>query len=377
MLALSAGLSACNSSTGGSSTSAGSSATATDSGSEDTTAAAGDVDQGIPADWVEVESLMDKYPGPQVTLEDWLADHKDLKAKENYRIAVIMYSLQNEFPVLMSEAIKKRAEQVGVTVDIFDAEMDTSIELEKAENIIADQYDAVALNCVDSDGSATVAQKCKEAGIPIICFNVLLNDVTNIDGFATSDHIQSGEINAQYIIEEVLGGEGNIVIPEGPLAQGPTLDRSQGIYNIVRQYPDVKVLAHDTANWSRSEALSLMENWINAFPDEIDAVIGENDEMALGCLQAVKTEGGDKTVYAGGIDCIPDALVALENDEMQCTVLQDAIAQAVVGFDLCTLILNGDIEPGIENAAYWIPYELVTKDQTDEYRMRTDLSVLD
>lgn len=332
--------------------------------------------QGIPEDWVEIEPLSEKYPGPEVSLADWLEGHEGLKGNENYRIAMIQYSMQNEFPVLMAEAAEKRAGQLGITVEFFDAEGDVNKELEICENAIADGYDAIILNPVDSSGSYSLVTKCNEANIPIVCVNALLDNLEGLAGSCSSDHIQSGELVAEYIIEECLKGEGNIVIPEGPFAQSATLDRSQGIYNIVKENPGINIVAHDTANWSRSEALDLMENWLNAYPETIDAIVGENDEMALGALQAVKTSSeSERTIYAGGIDCIADALTAIENGEMACTVLQDAIAQSAIGLDIAVLALNGELQEGEGNV--WVPYELVTADKVDEYRMRTDLSVLD
>ena len=357
-------------------TTTGAATTAATTTAATTTAATSKIEnQGIPTDWKEVISVSKKFPGPEVSLVNWLAEHKGLKGKEEYKIAYVMYSMGNEFPVLMSEAAKKRAGQIGVKVEFFDAKMDVNVEKGIVENAIANNFDAVIFNPVDSVGSASIVKLCNDAGIPAVCVNALLNDLNGLAASCSSDHIQSGELVAQYIIGEVLKGKGNIVIPEGPFAQSAVLDRSQGIYNIVRKYPDVNVIAHDTANWSRAEGLALMENWLNAYPNQIDAIVGENDEMALGCLQAVKTAAIDKTIYAGGIDCIPDALTSLENGELSCTVLQDAIAQSAIALDLAVLVLNGEAKAGETNV--WVPYELVLKDQVAEYRMRTDLSVLD
>jgi ABC-type sugar transport system substrate-binding protein len=328
--------------------------------------------QGIPADWEEVVALPESMGGENINALEWFAAHKDLKAKSKYRIASIQYSQSNEFPVLLAEATKYRGDQLDITVDIFDSENDTNIEIQNFENAIANGYDAIVFSPVDSAGSSAGVKKANEAGIPVIDINTCIQEFDTLDGFVGSDCVQSGEILMEYLAETAKG-TGNVVMLWGPFAQSASFERAQGIINVIRNNPDMNIIADDAANWSRSEALDLMTNWLNANPDQINIIAGQNDEMALGALQAVKAAGVDGIV-AGGIDGIADALDAVENGEMACTVLQDAVAQGAIGIDLAVLKLNGE---DFGEHFKWVAYELVTKDTVPDYRTRTDIHILD
>ena len=130
------------------------------------------------------------------------------------------------------------------------------------------------------------------------------------------------------------------------IGQSAQVQRLEGIEATLKDYPDIKVLEQKTANWSRAEALSLVENWLTAHPDEIQGIIGENDEMAIGALEAVKAHGLDpKKIPVAGVDGVTDALLAVQRGEMMST-LQDADAQARGAIDLALGVVRGaDYKP--------------------------------
>ena len=143
--------------------------------------------------------------------------------------------------------------------------------------------------------------------------------------------------------------------------------------------PDVKVIEQQTANWSRAEAQTLMENWLTAHPDTIDGVIGQNDEMALGAIEAIKAAGLNVTDFAiAGIDGITDALLAVKAGDMA-SILQDARAQAQGALDVAIKAVKPDYEPmsdiwttysdmpwnGGTDAEYSVPWTPVTAENVD------------
>jgi len=291
----------------------------------------------------------------------------DLKAKKNYKIACLHYGLQNEAPVLLADAQKARAKELSVTVDMFDANYDVNTEMAKMENIIVSGYDLILFSAVDSEASVACADKAIKAGIPIINVHSYLK-CKDLVSTIVSDSIQAGEDEMEWVAKS-LGGKGNIVIMEGPIGCSGEVLRSQGIDNILMDYPNIDVLARKTANWSRAEGLALMENWFMAFPDKINAVVSQNDEMALGAIQAATSKGikdGDLVVI--GVDGISDALAAIKKGKMQATLFQDTTGQGKLSIELAVAYLNGDKI----GKYYWIPYELVTKDNVDEYISRVE-----
>ena len=152
----------------------------------------------------------------------------------------------------------------------------------------------------------------------------------------------------------------NIVIIEGPMGQSAQLQRIEGIENVMAAHPGVKELARNTANWSRSEAMTLMETWLNSF-DNIDAVIAENDEMALGARQAINAAGKD--IPCIGIDGITDAVTAIQTGDMIASDFQNAEGQMTGAIETALKVLNGE---EVEKF-YWIPFELITPENAADY----------
>ncbi len=122
----------------------------------------------------------------------------------------------------------------------------------------------------------------------------------DLTSYVGSDDVKAGAMEAEAVVK-AMGGKGNVVIIEGPIGISAQIDRGKGNQQVLSGNPGIKVLEHKTANWSRSEAQALMENWLTAHPGQINGVIGQNDEMALGALEAIKAAGVDlKTIPMPG-----------------------------------------------------------------------------
>ena len=153
----------------------------------------------------------------------------------------------------------------------------------------------------------------------------------------------------------------NIVVLEGPMGQSAQLQRWEGINNVLAENPGIKILAYDTANWSRSEAMTLMETWLTTYGDEIDAVVSENDEMALGARQAIEDGGYD--IPCIGIDGITDAVAAVKEGRMIASDSQDAEGQISGAIDAAITVLDGgEVEKEI-----WIPFQMIRQDNVAEF----------
>lgn len=304
----------------------------------------------------KIERLSKQYGGLETAYDSSVFE--GLKAKKEYKIAALHYSLTNEAPVILSEAMAKRAEELGVKVDMFDADGDVNTEIDKMQNIVSGDYDLILISAVDSEASVAAVDIAKEAGIPVINVHSYLES-DDLVSTVVSDSIQAGEDIMKWAAEK-MDGKGNIVIMEGPTGSSGQVLRYQGICNVLMDYPDIEVLATQTANWSRAEGLDLMQNWMQTFND-INAVVSENDEMGLGAIEAL---GNDKTnVYVTGVDGISDTLVSIKEGKQDMTMYQDTIGQGKLSIEMAVAYLNGD---EVEKY-YWIPYELVTIDNVDEY----------
>lgn len=275
-------------------------------------------------------------------------------------IGATFYSLQNEFTMRMDNAGKKWAAENGVDYVGYDGDYNAATQLSQVETMIANGVDAIILNPQDVDACAACVDMAAEAGIPVVGVNTMVNS-DKLTSYVGSQDVSAGEDIMQFMIDHMGRNDFNIVIIEGPMGQSAQLQRYEGISNILAQNPDITVLACDTANWSRSEAMTLMETWITTHGDKIDAVIGENDEMALGARQAI--EAAKMDIPCIGVDGITDAVTAVKDGKMIASDFQNAEGQMTGALEAAmTVIGGGSVEKEI-----WIPFEMITPDNYEEY----------
>jgi ribose transport system substrate-binding protein/inositol transport system substrate-binding protein len=262
-------------------------------------------------------------------------------AKKRPVIGCTVYYM-TEFVTLMAEGIKAEAEERGADLALLDANNDAQRQISQIENLIAQKVDVLLVAAVDSDAIVPVLALAKEANIPLVGLNMLINTDEEYYYSGPND-VQAGELEAQRLID-LIGGRGEIAILEGPIGQSAQVQRLEGNRNVLAKYPDVKVVAQQTANWSRAEALTLVENWIEAFP-ELDGIIGHNDEMALGAIQALEAKGIKNRIPVTGVDAIKDGCMAIRDGRFEMTVFQDAEEEGRLGVRICMDILEGNPPP--------------------------------
>lgn len=282
---------------------------------------------------------------------------------DGLKIGATYYTLQTEFCMRMDNAAKKWAEENGVDYTSYDGNNDAATQLDQVETMISQGVDAIILNPQDADACSACVDAAVEADIPIIGVNTMVNN-ENLTAYVGSQDVSAGEEIMQYMIDYMDKDSFNIVIIEGPMGQSAQLQRYEGITNILKDYDGIKILATDTANWSRSEAMTLMETWITKYGDEIDAVIPENDEMALGAREAITAAGLD--IPCIGIDGITDAVTAVGEGEMIASDFQNAEGQITGALEVAVKCINGE-EYDKET---WIPFEMITPDNYTEYQSK-------
>jgi putative xylitol transport system substrate-binding protein len=254
--------------------------------------------------------------------------------KKTYRIGAAAYGLKGEFVQMWVKALTAHplVKDGTVKITVFDGNYDALTQNNQFDTMITQKYDGILFVPIDIEAGAAGVEKAAEAKIPVVGSNTRVNS-DQLTSYVGSNDVVAGEMEAESVIQ-AMGGKGNVVILEGPIGQSAQIERRKGNLNVLAKYKDVKVLEMKTANWSRAEALSLMENWLTAHSGKINGIIGQNDEMALGAIEAVKAKGIDpKKIPAAGIDGVSDAVRAVQAEEMV-SVLQDAVAQAQGALDV-------------------------------------------
>lgn len=276
-------------------------------------------------------------------------------AQEKIKIGAAPYGLNAEFMQIWAAALQEHpAVKSGeVELTVFDGRYDALVQQDQFKTMVTQKYNAIIFAPIDVDAGAAAVQSAADAGIPVVGSNTRVNSDL-LASYVGSDDTISGYMEAKTVLDKI-GCKGNVVILEGPVGQSAQISRLEGNKKALAECPDVKILEDQTANWSRAEAQTLMENWLTAHPKQINGVIGQNDEMALGAIEAIKAAGLDTKSFAiAGIDGITDALYAVKNGEMT-SILQDARAQAQGALDLAIFnAKKGDYKP---QSDIWATYK--------------------
>lgn len=285
-----------------------------------------------------------------------------IMAKENddITIGVSFQGLSDEYIVRLSDAFKTRADEVGVNIQVADGEMNAEKQVSQVENFISQGVDVIVLNPISADGCAPAVSAAKEAGIPIITLISVTSNQDEASTYVGSNAIESGEIQAEMVVDD-LNGEGNIVVMFGQMGHDAQIGRYEGLLNTIKD-TDIEIIAEQTANWSREEGMQLMENWLSA-GKEIDAVVAQNDAMALGAIMAIEEQNLTGKIKVYGIDAQDEALVSVKNGIMAGTVFQNAEEQGTQCVDVAIKAANGE---KLEKD-YYIPYEGVRAENVEDY----------
>lgn len=280
---------------------------------------------------------------------------------DGYTVGCTVYYM-TEFVTLMTKGMEDKAEELGCDLVMLDAQQDAQNQITQIENLIAQKVDVIVVAAVDSDAILPAIEMCDKAGIPLVGVNMLFNTEEPYH-YVGPDDVLAGELEMQNAIDKI-GGEGNIVILEGPIGQSAQIQRLEGNQKVLDKYKGkINVLADQTANWSREEALTLVENWLETFSGKIDAIVAHNDEMALGAIQALEAAGLTDKIAVTGVDAILDGCNAVKDGTLLGTVYQDAHLEGSEAVQKAYDVLEGKVT---EKKLDYINMEWITKENVDK-----------
>ena len=273
------------------------------------------------------------------------------------------------FPVLdaflqkVADGMTKEAKAKGAELTIVAADNKVDTQLSQVENFISQKVDAILVVAVDTSAAGPMTDAAKAANIPIVYVN--RNPSQAGVPYVGSQSLVSGTLEMTQLAK-LAGGKGNVVIMEGEVTNEAALDRTKGCNDVVAQNPGMKVVKTAAADWDRAKGQALMENWLQSGV-KFDIVCANNDEMALGAINALKAAGkklGAGGILVGGVDATADALASLEAGDLATTVFQDAGGQGGGGVKAAIDLINGKtVEDYVD-----VPYQLVTLDNINDFK---------
>ncbi|QEH08718.1 sugar ABC transporter substrate-binding protein [Histophilus somni] len=267
-----------------------------------------------------------------------LAISTSLFAAEKPQIALLMKTLSNEYFISMQQGAKETAKQLNVDLTIQVAEKEDSTEqlVGLVENMIAKKVDAIIVTPNDSIAFIPAFQKAQKAGIPIIDLDVRLDAEAAKKAGLKFNYVGVDNFNGGYLeaknLAEAIGKKGNIAILEGIPGVDNGEQRKAGALKAFSEYPDIKIVASQSANWETEQALNVTTNILTANPN-IQGIFAANDNMAIGAVTAVENAGLAGKVLITGYDGIPLAIEYVKQGKMQNTIDQLPKKQVAVAIE--------------------------------------------
>lgn len=268
-------------------------------------------------------------------------------------LGLSLSTLNNPFFVTLKEGAEQKAAELGVKLIVVDSQDDPAKEATNIEDLIQKKVDALLINPTDADAVVPSVQKANAAGIPVFTIDRAAAGGEIVSHIA-SDNVAGGKMAGEYLAQ-LLGGKGKVVELEGIAGTSAARDRGKGFNEVMANYPDIEIVARQTANFNRAEGLSVFENILQAQP-EINGVFAHNDEMILGAIQAAEAAGRAQDIIFVGFDAIDDAVQAVKDGKLAATVAQQPAQMGILGVEMAVKYLNGEtVEKFIP-----VPLSLVT-----------------
>lgn len=287
-------------------------------------------------------------------------------------IGVTMALFDDNFLTVLRHGIQNDADKMGVGIQIQNAQNDVAKQLDQIKNFIASGVDGIIVNPVDTSATQAMTNAAEAAKVPLVYVNrqpINVDALPNGQAFVASNEVESGTLETKEVCR-LLKAEGkttaNVYVIEGQLSNQAAVQRTKDIHNVING-PDcgvkINIIDEQTANWSRDQAQNLMTNWLST-GKQFDAVISNNDEMAIGAIQAMKSSGVDpKKIIVGGVDGTQDALIDMQAGYLNVTVFQNAAAQGAGALDAVTKLIKGE---KVDKKVY-VPFEMITPANMDKY----------
>ena len=308
------------------------------------------------------------------------------------RLGVALYSQDDTFISIMAkdleQLVQEEESRIGqkITLLVSDSRHNQTTQMDQVDRFLARGCDVLCVNLVDRTAAAVIADKAEAEGVPLVFFNrqPVAEDIQRWDQiyYVGADARESGELQGRLVLDawradrESLDRSGDgilqYVMLEGePGHQDSLLRTEYSIKAVVDGGVEVEKLANETANWNRAQAAARTAQWLEEFGDGIEVIFSNNDDMALGAIDALASTPRERWPLIVGVDATAPALEAVAAGQLYGTVHNDGRGQAQAMLDLTLALWNGE-DPGqavdlAEGHYVWLPYRQVTLENLDEF----------
>jgi ribose transport system substrate-binding protein len=274
-------------------------------------------------------------------------------------IGLALSTLNNPFFVTLRDGAQAKAQELGLTLEVADGQDDLAKQISQVEDFITKKVAVIIVNPVDSDGIVPAVKKANDAKIPVITVDRAANGGT-VASHIASDNVAGAKAACDELLKQVSSG--NVVELEGLAGTSAARDRGKGCKDAIDAQSSVKLVASQTADFARDKGLNVMQNLLQANPD-MKGVFAQNDEMALGAVQAIAAAGKSSQITVVGFDAVDDALAAIKAGKMAATIAQQPKLMGETAMTTAKDIVDGKT---VETSQP-VEVKLVTKDNVADF----------
>jgi ABC-type sugar transport system substrate-binding protein len=289
-------------------------------------------------------------------------------AAQAQKIGVTMTDFNDTFRTILRNGIAEAGKKQGTSFQFEDGRSDVGIQLSQIQNMIAQKVDAIIVMPVDTDAAPKITRMVTDAKIPLVYVNLKPADFDRLPAgvsVVASDEMVGGSLQAQQVCK-LLKGKGQVLVLMGDLVHEAARTRTKAVESVVATHKDcagMKVADKREGKWSRTNAQDITTNWLTSSL-KFDAIIANNDEMALGAINALKaSQKWTPGMVVAGIDATPDAMASMKAGDLKVTVFQNAAAQGAGAVEAALKLIRKQPVDKFVN----VPFELVTPDNMARY----------
>lgn len=275
-------------------------------------------------------------------------------------VALFMTHMSNEFTIMLSGAVEAEAKELGMEYKLYDAGKDAAKQQSQIEQAVGLNVGAIIIEPVSVDGILPAVKTASDAGIPVIIVNQRISDPTLADAYVGADAIVTGAKLMEYVVEE-NGESADVALLLGPMGSDGQVGRSAGFQEVLDANPGYQVVFEGAADWETAPALTLTENWLNA-GKTINAIVSQNDGMAIGAATAVSDKNLQGEVLVYGVDATSEGLQAVLDGKLSATISQGTEDQGKISAQYAYDLIHCETVPEetiVDNVIY-------TKDNAQE-----------
>jgi ribose transport system substrate-binding protein/inositol transport system substrate-binding protein len=286
------------------------------------------------------------------------------KTAAGERKPVFMFCVEhmtNSFHKEVIEHMKKAADEADVELVISDGSFDINKQISQVESAVNQKVDVLFIEPVSMNGIMPAVEAARKAGIPVVSAIAKIADVSQASAYVGFDDAGLGQMEMERVAKD-LNGKGNIALILGSYGSEAQINRSLGYKNVLDKYPDIKVVFEDAGDWSTDKGLKLAENWLQTGV-ELNAIVAQDDPMAMGAVKALSDKGLIKTVKTYAINAVPDTVKTIKDGALTMTLYLDLASLSQKLIDVGLKLYNGE---SVEKLNY-IDGQILDSSNVDQY----------